>query len=580
MSRSKTLPPGGTAVGALNRLQAWRATRGHPVSALISQPEPRSTGSYARGFALLQGNYLFSAQIPTGPGTLWQVEAPDAAFLDEIHGFAWLDDLAAVGSPPARDLAQRWIADWFDRYGRGQGPGWRPELAGRRLIRLVHHALFLLRGQGAEAQNLYFEGLARQTLFLARRARSAPEGLPRFEALCGLVCAGLALEGMEARALAGIAALEREAAARIGAEGQIPSRNPEELLEIFCLLTWAAAAIEAAGRPPAPKLQAAIVRIAPVLRRLRHGDGGLARFHGGGPGIEGRLDQALRDSCVPARLSSGMAMGYGRLQAGRTDVIVDADPPAAGEAGAQAHASTLAFELTSGRRPVVVSCGTGRSFGDDWRRAGRSTPSHSVLCLDGASSSVQAARSETLAEIPRHTPHTLEEVSGGICFEGAHDGYQKRYGLTHARKLTLSRDGRSLSGEDLLLALNDGGKRRFDRASKAASRLGVPWRLRFHLHPDVRPDLDLARNSVTLTLLSGESWVFQPVGRFELTVEPSVWLERGRLKPASTKQLVLSGRAMEYATRIRWSFAKAEGTPLAIRDVPEEEAEAPATEVT
>ncbi|MEC7669637.1 MAG: heparinase II/III family protein, partial [Pseudomonadota bacterium] len=61
----------------------------------------------------------------------------------------------------------------------------------------------------------------------------------------------------------------------------------------------------------------------------------------------------------------------------------------------------------------------------------------------------------------------------------------------------------------------------------------------------------------------------------ELTIEPSVYLEKGRLRPRGTQQIVLSGRAMEYATSIRWSLAKAHDTAIAIRDVGEVEAEEP-----
>ena len=35
----------------------------------------------------------------------------------------------------------------------------------------------------------------------------------------------------------------------------------------------------------------------------------------------------------------------------------------------------------------------------------------------------------------------------------------------------------------------------------------------------------------------------------------------------TVKQIVLSGRAMDYATRIRWSLAKAQDTPISIRDL-------------
>jgi len=37
--------------------------------------------------------------------------------------------------------------------------------------------------------------------------------------------------------------------------------------------------------------------------------------------------------------------------------------------------------------------------------------------------------------------------------------------------------------------------------------------------------------------------------------------------PRSAKQVVLSGRAMAYATRVRWSLAKAQDTPDVVRDL-------------
>jgi restriction endonuclease Mrr len=65
--------------------------------------------------------------------------------------------------------------------------------------------------------------------------------------------------------------------------------------------------------------------------------------------------------------------------------------------------------------------------------------------------------------------------------------------------------------------------------------------------------------------------VFRHDGIAELSLEPSVYLEKGRLKPRATKQIVLSGRAMEYATRIRWTLSKAQETAVAVRDLNRDE---------
>jgi uncharacterized heparinase superfamily protein len=322
----------------------------------------------------------------------------------------------------------------------------------------------------------------------------------------------------------------------------------------------------------------AITRIAPTLRALRHADGGLARFHGGGRGLDGRLDTALASSGVREPPGPGLHMGFGRMSAGRTTVIIDAASPPIGADSSEAHASTLAFELTSGRRPLIVNCGSGQSFGDEWRRAGRATASHSTLGIEGFSSSrfgtsgrLGGRGHELLEDTPARVIAEQSTIADGYRFELAHNGYQPTHGLTHARTLDLSGDGRAIVGEDLLTTMSSADKLRFDRANDDAALQGIAFSVRFHLHPEVDAAMDLGGAAVSLALKSGEIWIFRQDGAAEMTLEQSVYLENGRLRPRATQQVVLSARAMSYATRVRWSLAKAQDTPNAMRDLVQED---------
>jgi uncharacterized heparinase superfamily protein len=438
----------------------------------------------------------------------------------------------------------------------------------------------LLMGRGPEDQQAFLQGLGRQVLFLSRRWPAAAPGLPRIEALTGLIHAGLALTGMQAHVGPAERALARECRDQIDIEGALPTRSPEDLLHAFTLLVWACQALSEAGRMPASDLRAAVERIAPTLRALRHADGSLARFHGGGRGADGRLDRALGDAAVRAGPLPMRAMGFVRLAGGRTTVIVDAAPPPVGRASANAHASTLAFELTSGRRQVVVNCGAGTSFGSEWRRAGRATPSHSTLGIEGWSSArlgppriVAGHEREFLVEAPRDVRSDVRPDPGpgdgtdGHVLTAGHDGWLRSHGLTHVRRLALSGDGRMLSGEDTLAAVQDADRRRFEGVLARGQLNGLPFAVRFHLHPEVDASLDLGGRAVSLALKSGEVWVLRHDGIARLTLEPSVYLERGRLKPRATRQVVLSALALEAATRLRWTLQKAQDTPLAVRDL-------------
>lgn len=562
----------------MNRLAARRAALARPATGFVSQPEPRTIGLYARGKQLVAGNIQLAGQlIEAGVTPLWEVTAPDPAFTEEAQGFAWLDDLAAVGDGAARRRAQDWTWDWIARYGAGAGPGWTPDLTGRRTIRWINHALLLLSGRNAAESAAYYRALTRQTVFLSRRWQAAAPGLPRFEALTGLIYAGLALTGMEGLVSTATDALARECLREIDAGGGIPTRNPEELLEVFTLLTWAAQALGEAGRAVPPPHLAAIERIAPTLRALRHADGGLARFHGGGRGLEGRLDHALASSGVRAAAQTGLSMGFARLSGGRSSLIVDAASPPDARAGAAAHASTLAFELTSGRRPLIVNCGSGAPFGSEWRRAGRATASHSTLAIDGFSSSRLGTGStgrEVLTDLARIVSALQTVTADGTNLHTAHSGWSETHGLTHARSLTLSTDGRRLTGDDRLSAQTAAERSRFEAVMTATRLEGVRFAIRFHLHPDVDAALDMGGTAVSLALKSGEIWVFRHDGSTEMSLDPSVYLEKGRQKPRACRQIVLSGRVQSFQAATRWTLAKAQDTPLAIRDLERDESPA------
>jgi uncharacterized heparinase superfamily protein len=578
----------------MHRLQARLAGWARPAAGFAMPPEPRTIGLAARGHHLIAGRFLFAGTLVDAPGSSpFAPIAPDPGFAAEAQGFGWLDDLAAVGDRVAQARAQDWTRDWIARFGRGQGPGWTPDLTGRRLLRWTNHALWLLEGCDSAETRAVLRVLTRQVVFLSRRWPAASPGLPRFEALAGLICAGLALEGQARRIQPAREALAQDCARQIERDGGIPSRNPKDLLEIFTLLVWTEQALAEDGQRPSPEHRAAIERIAPALRSLRHADGGLARFHGGGRGLDGRLDAALAGSGTRAVPAAGLVMGYARLSGGRTSVIVDAASPPDGAAAATAHASTLAFELTSGRRPLIVSCGSGVPFGPDWRRAGRATASHSTLSLEGFSSSRFSTRGavgegtgrgtgggggpgETLSDRAKVSQAWLTEGAGVQSLATAHEGWVRTHGLTHARQLHLTVDGRTLRGEDILGAFSPAETRRFEQVQLRSG--GIRFALRFHLHPDVGVLPDEDGSSLALFLKSGEVWRLGHDGAADLTVEPSVYLEKGRLQPRPSRQVVLSATMQGSAVQIDWTLAKTQDTPLAIRDLGRDDPSAPDAE--
>lgn len=549
----------------LDGLAARLAAVGRVAPHVATLPPPRIDGDPARGARLMA-----AARSPLDAPR----NAPRTPFAETAAlTFRWLDDLAALGSRAARERAWLWVEGW-DRQ-----TGWRADLSAGRLRRWIGHAEFLT-GPGRSPPRALLSGATREMHFLRRRWKSLPEGPARVEALTALVTGSLALARM--RSFTGPAArgLATEAARSVDPGGAVASRNPEELLDLLTLLLEARDALSAAGLTVPPAVADAIQRGAPTLRLLRQADGGLPRLHGGATPPPGRLERALLASGARANSIAGApavgAMGYLRLAAPRTTLIVDAAPPPMGAASRLAHASTLAFELTSGRRPLIVSCGPGSALGPDWENAARATPSHSVLGIEGLSSARLGTSRDTeelLSDGPRNVRAEVTTGDDGPLLVLSHDGYVASHGLTHVRELELSRDGRMLRGYDALGAATEADRRVLERAILNSRLQGVHFTIRFHLHPAVEAEVE--GEQIVLRLPSTEVWLFRQAGAARMSLDASVWLDPHLSAPRPSRQIVLSGLVADKAGEVGWTLAKSEDTPLAIRDTEPAEEELP-----
>lgn len=536
----------------------------------LRRPEPKAIGHSGRGDQIVAGELHLGGVTLTG--ALFDNEMP-ASVAAELHGFGWLDDLAAVGSPRARSVAQGHVLHWLRGHRQPQAdlPEWNPAIAGRRVLRWIFHAGMILPGLDRDGAEPYFRGLDQHLHFLRDSWYDSPDGLPRLEALAGLAIGAMSLRDRQTIATPALIALAEEADA-MGVATLSESRAPETLLDAMALLVWAQEIAAESGIEPPPELTGIIAEIAPILRALRHADGSLPCFHGGGRGAAGRLDRCLRAAEGAALPAHGLAMGFARMARSRTTVILDAAPPPAGSAAVRGHASTLAFELTVARQPLIVNCGPGDGFGPLWAKASRATPCHSALCLAGLSSSrLDPNRQEGEPEILTERPtlvwagdcDALGNLTAPDCgpthstepahLLAGHDGWLDSHGLTCLRELWLDPDGSRLQGEDSLAALDASAQSRLEHDRPAE---GLVFDIRFHLHPEIEAVQDGAE--VLLTLPTGDIWRFSHDGAAQLRLEGSCLLDRGQAAPRPSRQIVLSARLQGRAIQIGWTLARSD----------------------
>jgi len=523
-------------------LYKHRLSGRHPVQ-LLASPDDPAPGNSTLGSALLGGDMLFSGDSVIINERFWtRLDEKNHSFFSYGHRFHWLQDLAQVTDQrQARETAEFLTRLWLNAYGNNwQNDVWDAEILSRRLINWLAHAPLILSSSDLVYRSTVLLSMARQARHLLRAQNDTGFGLAQIYTSAALSLSGLLLPGGNVWYNRGIKSLELLVQDFILPDGGAVSRNPADVIRTMQILILIRNAHQDVNQEPPAWVQPTLDKMGPFIKAMRHENGNLSHFSGasaeGGHGTDAVLSAS---EAKGKALESAPHTGYQSLKAGNGRLIVDAGPPPAQNASQGAHASTAAFEFSSGSEHIIVNMGKAAPFGPIPELADmcRTTAAHSTLIIADRNST-KINDDGTLGKGVSETSFKRDYIDGSVKFDVTHNGYLNRFGVLHERSLTLRHDGLKLSGIDALSGVN---KRRLN---------GAEALVRFHLHPSITaastPD-----GRITLETASGKLWIFDVIGGTS-RLEDSLYLPRvDEIRP--TKQIVVRiSPSDEAALSCKW----------------------------
>lgn len=535
---------------------AWRTPlhalrlRGRVPLKLIAVPRDPIAGDKAAGEALLAGSFVHNGTEVPVEGLDFATLGLPADFSDYLQSFAWLRDLSAAatrerGAKRAETITRKWLSLYAEQVSE---PAWRADLWGRRILYWTAYAPYILSSSDPIYRSSVLYALARGARHLERSADKVPPGLGRIAAWSGVIAAALVVQGGPGRLKSGEAGLTRALGVSLHDDGGLVSRAPIEQVALVELLAQLRGVYIAARRELPDWLPEAIAAAVGAMLAATLGDDALSSWQGGNMAGRRRAAAAADGAGLDVRpLRQARGWGYQRLQAKASVLVLDAAPPPPPRALRGACASTLAFEFSDGSNRLVVNCGgAGEARGAlpaGLVHALRTTAAHSTLTL-GDRNSTAIHEDGSLGRGVSEVELVRDETAGIGRLEASHDGYVRRYGLIHERRLNLSSDGRELAGEDRLIAA--GRKRRGD---------AVPFAVRFHLAPAVEVTTTADCQGALLRLKGGAVWQFRCRGG-QLAIDEGLWID-GEARPHATAQLVVTGESPADGMTISWELKRA-----------------------
>src|SRR5947208_5416693 len=342
----------------------------------------RWPGDAKRGEAVAAGEIELAGELVRHPSPRWFPPSAGLEWLAAWHSFGWIADLATAGGA-TRGATGELVQSWLQENAAWHGTAWRADVLATRVFAWIEHFDEIVRRDHDQAlRRAMLTSIAAQLRHLGRTASWEVAGAARLRALKGLIAGRAAIGESENRLVQVLRTIEREIAVQILPDGGHVSRNPSLQLQILQDLIDIRAVLRAVRLETPASVQLAIDRMAPMLRFFRHGDRRLALFNDSLEEDGVLIDLVLTRSETKGRPpSQALDIGFDRLQAGRSLVIVDTGRPAPRGFDETAHAGTLSFELSHGRDRLIVNCGGYRGPKPAWRRAARASAGHSVLVV-------------------------------------------------------------------------------------------------------------------------------------------------------------------------------------------------------
>src|SRR6476620_7748630 len=257
---------------------------------LAAVPRDHVPGDRPRGEALVAGRFQVGCETVLLADLDFGALGGSGPVAEQIQGFSWLRDLATAASrEKGARLAEAIVGRWLLAHGTHADDAWAPHLWGERILYWTAYAPYILSSSDAGYRSALLNTLARGARHLDANADKAAAGLDRVTAWCGVVAAGLLVQGGVPRVARGEAGLARALASAQFDDGGLVSRSPFEqvlLVDRFGLLR---ACYQAAKQVLPDGIEAAAQASLAALHGVTLGDGALSSWQGCNPGEASRL---------------------------------------------------------------------------------------------------------------------------------------------------------------------------------------------------------------------------------------------------------------------------------------------------
>ena len=476
---------------------------------------------------------------------IWDHNETDVKQYNNLHNFLRLNK---VDRKQDIDLLQNLLKSWIHNFKKYHQKAWAFEVIGNRIIAWLSNANILIKNSDENFKKIFFKSILKQTNHITQNIKSISFSNKRLICCSAIILSGLTFKEKYINLKLGIKELDKLISNYYDKNGFPYTRNPEDVLISLKYLILIREWLKEAKEIIPENLNKIIYNCGSCFEFFTNSQKKLPLFNGSTDLFFGEYQKFLTNLKYKFECNESEKSGYFKINNKKIYIFFDSGEAPKNYFSNSYQAGCLSFEIISNGCKLVTNSGFGKFYSENILDISRSTAAHSALYLNDYSSCafsknkvINLAFGKIVNDKCNVLKKEIKRENNNFTIEAEHDGYKKKFGYIHNRKLQFNGEEKFFIGQDTLISK----KKRLNL---------VTFFIRFHLSQNTKATKTQDGKSVLISLENGEGWIFKSENE-KIYIEKSLFFGEKK-NILNCENIAIVGSTKNIDKSINWSLKK------------------------
>ena len=457
----------------------------------------------------------------------------------KLHSFFWLLSLDLKSS---KKITQSIILNWIETNQNYNPKNWEIDILSKRIISWISNSKLTYEDSNQNYKEKFNNNTKKQVNHLINEINRSAWVDDKMIGCATIILTGLSYKDKERYLNYGLRLLKKIINFSFDSEGFPKSRNLRQLifyLKYFILIReW----LKESQNEIPEYLDEIIYYLGQSYNFTWQSTNQSLLFNGNHGADNAEFDKYLKFHGYKFNNENNEHGGYVILKNKNVLLAVDLGPSPEKKYSIDYQSGALSFEIVFNGKKLISNSGYFQDFKHQLNSISKSTATHSTLILDNQSSSKMKKNSDGILIVEKRLKILKKSIIAEKNYwsiHGSHDGYLKKYGMIHDRKIEFFPETNKFVGEDKLLK-----KRKFKSSN---------FEIRFHFEPEVKITKTQEGKSILIEL-NNSGWRFSCKDHI-IDIETGLYFGK-KNSFTENQNICVSGVTQNEDQVIKWEIIK------------------------